>query len=214
MVELSLIIAIVVFFVAAVIAFKIIKSILKTIVVVIALTSVVLGVSAFFIVTDFNDFKEGFENEQNLFLVVKENKVISALEAGGSETKAVNKQETDVYSGKLEEGKPEEILNGYYKVFIINTAMFEEDKSIDSTLTEKLEAEIYPEERVELLTPVIEKMFADPVFLIVQYKKGNLEIYEETAMFKAVKLIPVSLVKSIADKAISKTKSIVVDKIE
>jgi len=35
---------------------------------------------------------------------------------------------------------------------------------------------------------------------IMQYKEGNIEIYEQTAMFTAVKLIPQSLIESIVAK--------------
>jgi len=209
MVESSLVIAGIVFLVVAVIAFHIIKSILKTVIFGIAVLSIVLGVSAFFILMDFNDLKEGVQDSKNLFLVVDGNKVLSGLESDGDSSNSVHQQELDEYTVKLQDGKPEEILNGYFKVFIIHAAVIE---IIDSELLDKLET-AYAEERAELLSRVIAKVFSDPVFMIVQYKKGNIEIHEETIMFKAVKLVPVALVRSIADKALSKTKSIVVDKI-
>lgn len=209
MVESSLIIAGVVFLVVAVIAFHIIKSIFKTVIFGIAVLSIVLGVSAFLILMDFNDLKEGVQDSKNLFLVVDDNKVISGIESNGSSSNPVHQQELDEYTVKLQDGKPEEILNGYFKMFIIHTAVIED---VDSSLLDKLD-DAYADERAELLSPVITKVFSDPVFMIVHYKKGNIEIYKETIMFKAIKLVPVALIRSVADKALSKTKSIVVDKL-
>jgi len=205
---ITAVVAFLVFLVIAVIAFKIIKGVLKTVVFLIALASIVLGLGAFFVVTDFNDFRENFKESKNLFLIVDGDQVISAMEAEAGEIKAINQQQTDEYSNQLKKGEREGLREDYYKIVILRKAVF------DDTLVAKLNEERYPEERAKLLSPEIEKVLSEPLFLIINYKKGDIEVYEETAMFRAIKLLPLSLVSSVVNKAVSKTKSIVADKIE
>jgi len=205
---ITAVVAFLVFLVIAVIAFKIIKGVLKTVVFLIALASIVLGLGAFFVVTDFNDFRENFKESKNLFLIVDGDQVISAMEAEAGEIKAINQQQTDEYSNQLKKGEREGLREDYYKIVIMRKAVF------DDTLVAKLNEERYPEERAKLLSPEIEKVLSEPLFLIINYKKGDIEVYEETAMFRAIKLLPLSLVSSVVNKAVSKTKSIVADKIE
>ena len=40
--------------------------------------------------------------------------------------------------------------------------------------------------------------------ILSEFKKGNLIIYPETAIFKCIKIIPTSFVKSTAEKALRK----------
>ncbi len=71
----------------------------------------------------------------------------------------------------------------------------------------------YKDEPDEFFISLAEKAFSEPVFFVSEYKNGNIQVYDETAVFKAVKLLPVSVVKSAAGKAITKVKVAVVDKI-
>jgi hypothetical protein len=41
----------------------------------------------------------------------------------------------------------------------------------------------------------------DPLYFFEQYKKGNIFVYPETAVFKSIKLIPISLIQKVAEKA-------------
>ncbi|MAG16266.1 hypothetical protein CMO88_04350 [Candidatus Woesearchaeota archaeon] len=214
MTEYFLIIAVVAFVVVAVVAYKIIHGLLKTLLILIALISIVLGVGAFFVVMDANDLKEKFGSEKNLFLLVHEQEVISALEFDKDEKRMQNQQQIESHTDKLKREDYAGIRKGYYKVIVINSAIVEESKIKSKNISsEKLNSE-YAEEKAEFFSVVANELFSDPVFLISQYKKGNIEIHEETIMFKIIKVLPTSMIKTIADKAIDKTKSIVVDKIE
>ena len=41
----------------------------------------------------------------------------------------------------------------------------------------------------------------NPIFFFSEYKKGNIIIYPETALFKTLKFIPTNFIKSLGEKA-------------
>ena len=216
MVDYSLVAAVFALIIVAVLAYKIVNSLLKALALVAAVAAIAMGVLAFLAVMDFNDFRESFSAEKNLFLIAENGNVLVALELQGNRTGAVNQQETDEYSRLLREGNYAAIREGYYKLLILHSGLFgeEEVKGVGNALPERLRAEKYPEERAKLAAPVVEKIFSDTLFLVVQHKKGNIEVYEETAMFKVLKLTPSALASSAAGRLLGKAKNAVVDKIE
>ena len=216
MVDYSLVAAVFALIIVAVLAYKIVNSLLKALALVAAVAAIAMGVIALLAVMDFNDFRESFSAEKNLFLIAENGNVLVALELQGNRTGAVNQQETDEYSRLLREGNYAAIREGYYKLLILHSGLFgeEEVKGVGNALPERLRAEKYPEERAKLAAPVVEKIFSDTLFLVVQHKKGNIEVYEETAMFKVLKLTPSALASSAAGRLLGKAKNAVVDKIE
>jgi hypothetical protein len=56
------------------------------------------------------------------------------------------------------------------------------------------------------MSTIQDQLTSNPIFLLKEYKDGNIYVYKETIMFKALKYIPVSMVKSIISKAKDKIK--------
>jgi len=46
----------------------------------------------------------------------------------------------------------------------------------------------------------------NPLFFFSEFKKDNIVVYPETALFKTVKIIPVSFIKDVGKKMFEKTK--------
>ena len=65
------------------------------------------------------------------------------------------------------------------------------------------------EERAAMLAALLSlRVNQDPVFIISEYKKDNVIVYPETAVFKAIKLIPLSLFKGVAEKALQQAADV------
>jgi hypothetical protein len=86
-----------------------------------------------------------------------------------------------------------------YKLIIIK------ESSVTGLLPEKpggSSTESTGERAVMLAALLGLKVSQDPVFLISEYKKGNVVVYPETPVFKAIKLVPLSFFRSAAEKAL------------
>ena len=207
MAEFILVIAILVLLVVAVVVFKILHSILKLFILFLTVGSIAFGVGAFLVVMDANEFMQSLGEENNLFLIAEDNEVISGIAFAGEESHLINQQQLEEYSENLQTGDYESIKEGYYKVIILDSAIAEDETNFDNELANRLSEEVYAEQKAALFIPILQKTFSDPVFLLIEYKKGNIIIYEETAAFKAIKYVPVSMVKFAADKIIKKTET-------
>jgi hypothetical protein len=64
--------------IAGLIIFKIIKSVIKTVIIMSFIVLIVTGIFAFFIIKDMNDFKEEFPSAKKLFLLTDGEKLIAA----------------------------------------------------------------------------------------------------------------------------------------
>jgi len=208
MVELYVIVVGVLFLIVAVIAFKIIKGIIKTAITVFALLAVVFALLTILVVMDANDLKNNLEAGPNLYLLVDGSEVVTGLEVAGEDIKVVNQQQLEEYSNIIANDNAKSI-EGFYKIFLINSTLLAEAQIDPGDLQSE-----YAEERAAVLSAVLDQTFSDPVFLVRQLKKGNIQVHKETAVFKAIKLMPTRIVKSVADKLFSTAKTALVEKIE
>ncbi len=206
MTEYALIIAIILSIAAAVAAYRIIQGIFRLVLIALAAASIILGVAAFFVVMDANEIRESLGSGKSLVIFVDDEAAVFAMELRGQNgSKALNKQEVDEYSRMIGAGDYGSVKNGYYKLIVISTKIEESNETASKRS--------YRDEPEEFFVSLAEKAFSEPVFFLGEYKKGNIRVYDETAVFKAVKLLPVSLIKSAAGKAVTMVKVAVVDKI-
>lgn len=203
MTDYTLIIIAVVLIIAAVIAFKILASIIKTLVTVAVLAAILAGLGGFLIVTDARDLSENFASQPSLFLVTEGSEAITGVEINGTgEPAIVDEQQLLAYSEDLEAGNYRKIRGDYYKLFLIDQSLLEgesEDQSGGDP---------------ESLESSVQGILSDPVYLIAEYKKGSIRIYDETPVFRAVRMLPTSLVRSSVDSLASKAKDAVSEKVE
>ncbi len=206
MTEYALIMAIILSIVVAVAAYRIIHGIFRLVLIAVSVASIILGIAAFFVVMDANEIRENFGSGKSLVVFVDETSAVFAMELRGqNSSKALNKQEVDEYSKMIGAGDYDSVKNGYYKLIVISTGI--------AGGNETGSGRDYREETDDFFVSLAAKAFSDPVFFVSEYKKGNIRVYDETAVFKAVKLLPVSLIKSAAGDAAAMVKVAVVDKI-
>ena len=206
MTEYALIIAVIISIAVAVAAYRIIHSIFRLVLIAVAAVCIVLGIAAFFVVMDAKEIKENLSSGKSLIVFVNDTTAVFAMELRGQNgSKALNKQDVDEYSKLIGAGDYKSLKNGYYKLIVISTKVAEGNETVSMRA--------YEGNPDEFFVSLAERAFSDPVFFVSEYKKGNIKVYDETAVFKAVKLLPVSLTKSSAGKATTRIKVAVVDKI-
>ncbi len=206
MAEYALIIAIILSIAVAVAAYRVIHGIFKLALLALAAASIVLGVAAFLVVMDANELKEGLGREKSLVVFVDGTSAVFAMELQGRNgSRAVNRQEVDEYSRLIAAGDYAGVKNGYYKLIVISARMAEGNETAPGRS--------YGDEPEEFFVSLAGKALSDPVFFLSEYKKGNIRVYEETSVFRAARLLPVSLIKPALGKATTMVKVAVVDKI-
>ncbi len=202
MADYAFLVAVAVFVLVAVIAFKILHGILRIVITLTALIAIVMGTLGFIVLMDANDLKANFGSSTNLFLLSGESEIISGLEIQGEETRIVNQQELEDYSEKLQKGDYASVKGDYYKLVVIDSAVL---STADADAARNAG---YMEEKANYLLDARRMIFSDPISLTENYKSGKVIIYEETAVFKAIRVIPASLIKFAAKKFLDKTEKV------
>lgn len=197
--DYALIIALVVFVAVAVVAFKVLQGALKAMAVVAALAAIATGAAGFLVVMDANELERGFQDEKSLFLLSDQDKVLSGLDMQGNGADLIPQQQLEEYSAYLGKRDYQSIKAGYYKLVVIDVAALPEG---DANAARKAG---YLEEKAKYLVAARNRIFSEPLLLVDEYKKGNVLVYEETPLFKAVRLIPAPIMKFVADRFVEKT---------
>ncbi|MEM2131296.1 MAG: hypothetical protein QXR96_02120 [Candidatus Woesearchaeota archaeon] len=164
---------------------------------------------------DTKDILNGIKDKPNLY-VLKDNKTIittfSMKEINLSTAKSLTDKETNLLEKSFKNKDYKKLLEDYYKIIIIDktafprTEDFNPDKIIESIKDENqlkfLEIflnsfkkskdnennyESYEPKAVSFMILVSLSLKNDPFFLLKEYKKGNLEIYNENFSFKIIK---------------------------
>lgn len=206
MINEPLIIGAIIFAVAAVVSFKLLKGFVKVLVFLIAAASILIGVASAMIYLDAKELKENLGKEPTLLILASGDKALMALSfEAGREPKLANQQQTDDYSEQLANKDYRAIKGDYYKAVIIDEGLLRE---LSPENNSKLPKGIMEAEAIAL-SEAVRKITSEPIILVTQYKKGNIRIYDETPAFKAIKLAPTSLIKAAAEKLMAKTTAAV-----
>ncbi|MBI3036920.1 hypothetical protein HYY73_04180 [Candidatus Woesearchaeota archaeon] len=201
MVEASLLAIAAVIVVSAVITFKVAKGVLQAILLVSAVASLVLAVSAGFIVKDALDFSGKFQTESNMLLFA--NSEGTALTSVFLMKDKKSEPLADADIARLNQffikNDYKSMLGDSYRLLVIKEAALA--GSLPGKNLGKLPESGSSGERAEAVVAIYwQRVSDDPLFLVTEYKKGNVIIYPETPVFKAVKVLPLSLVKKAAER--------------
>lgn len=137
------IIGIILLIVLAVLIIKFIKSTIKAIALIISILVILSILGTFFVYSDINDFRQNFPTIPSLYLLQKDDQIVSGFYGIFSEEtppSLVSKEQLASYQQSFQENDLEEIKSDYYKVFIINANAFEsitEIKADDTTLSKE-----------------------------------------------------------------------------
>jgi len=215
---LEQIISIIVFVLVLVLIWGLFKKLFKLMFYAGIIISLLLAANLYFIYQDFKDLRENFGISEKKVILVDGNEVLTGLLMGEETDFLTNTQLSD-YSYSLRNDDYEEILGDSYKLMVFDIGIIENlDKDIDlgiKTVTSDeaaatLKSDTFSSKDKAALFSVI---LADeiltsrnPLFFFSEFKDGNIIIYPETALFKTVKLIPLSFIKDVGEKIFEKSK--------
>jgi len=213
------IIYIIVFIVVLVLIWGIFKKLFKLMFFAGIIISLLLVLNLFFIYQDFKDLRENFTVSEKKIILVDDNKVLTGL-LMGEEIDSLAESQLEAYSSSLINNNYEEILGNSYKLMVFDIDII---SNLDSDLNmgdfqittddaiSTLKSDIASsEEKASLFSIILENEILspkNPLFFFSEFKNGNILIYPETALFKTIKFIPLSLIKDVGEKIFDKTKN-------
>lgn len=210
------IISIIVAVVVLVFIWGVFKKLFKLLFYVGIIISLLMAANLYFIYQDFQDLRENFASSEKKVILKDGDKILTGLLLN-EDTNLMTNAQLNEYSSYLIDSDYEKILDDSYKLMIF-------DVEIISNLDDEIEIENQIFTREQLVTTLksgnndekaalFSVILADeilssrnPLLFFSEFKKGNIIIYPETALFKTVKIIPVSFIKDIGGKIFEKGK--------
>ncbi|MFC1698301.1 hypothetical protein ACFL1H_08250 [Nanoarchaeota archaeon] len=180
------------YIVGAVLAFIFIKQALKAAALVIIIGIILAVVGVFFIFQDVNDLQTKFPTEPKIFLLKEENQALVGFNvidfANLQQDDLITADELATISQLLEQKDYKTILGDKYKLFLIDINLIK-DKLTLQELDAVRDSSTPIEIRASIFLNALDE-FQDFTLIIKEYKKGNIDIYPRTILFRAIKWIP------------------------
>ena len=215
---LEQIILIIILVLIAIFIWAVFKKVFKLLFYVGVILLLLITANIYFIYKDVADLKENFSISTKKVILVDNDKVITGFLLDGEVNFLTNEQISD-FSSHLEDNAYEEILGESYKLMvfdlkILNDLDVEEIETEEGTITKEeaiafLKSNADAGEKAALFGVILAEDILssrNPLFFFSEFKKGNIVVYPETALFKTVKFIPVSFIKNTAKNIFEKTK--------
>lgn len=173
--SLLVMLAIVVF--AGIIIFKVVKGIVQTLLLTSAVAAVLLAVAGGFVVMDALDLKNNFVGGGKLLLLADaDNQLIGAVTANGTQLDVLAEAEFEAFTVPFQQKDYASIIGSNYKLIVLRETILPDGLPRSTP------------DRAHILQQLA--VLSDPLLLISEYKKGNVIIYPETPVFKAVRILP------------------------
>jgi len=186
-----------------ILALKVIKNVLKVIFYTILILVIITGVTGFFFVRDFKEFKDGMTTKESLYLLRDgEDYITGFTMISYNLTQAESLTKNELTS--IEDKEYSDMQKDYFKVFIFNLEAFPETNSSEQELLlsylkdeNKLLGLIdnfIPEDVADpkagaFAALVVYSAKDSPTYILKQYKAENIIVYPETFMFKVIKFL-------------------------
>ncbi len=222
MVQLALIAALAALLVIGIVVFKVVAGMLKALLVLAAIAAVVIGLTGGAAVLDAFKLKDKIINQENLMIVTAEDwsSVLSGVTLkvkGNGENENMDVLTEDKISqvnSNYQKKDYKAIQKGYGVLFILNEASLKdalpalaETYNESTEMARQFDASNGQERAKYHVFLIGMKMNSNPLFLIEEFKKGRLQIQPESLAFRAVKLLPLALIKKITFKQAEKVKN-------
>ena len=215
---LEQIISIIVFVVVLVFIWGIFKKLFKLLFYAGIIISLLVAANLYFIYQNFQDLRENFAASEKKVILKDDDKVLTGLLMGQEVDFLADSQLRD-YSSSLKNNDYEDILGNSYKLMVFDINIIEHlDKEIEiegfKITTDEAAATLKSDtsssqEKAALFSVILADEILssrNTLFFLSEFKKGNIIIYPETALFKTVKIIPVSFIKDVGEKIFEKGK--------
>ena len=213
MAEASLLVMLGIVVVAAIVAFKVARSVLQGVLLVSAVSSIILGIAGAVVVRDALDFRDNFQEGSKLMLFSGGDgaKISAGTLIGANESmKPLSSSDVERMSAAFSKGDYAAMKGDNFKLLIIR------EDAIISSLPEKVDVEGQSvgrelvlqqllasdtEQRASILASLFGlQLGRNPLAIISNYKNGNLLIYPETPVFQAVKILPEWLFREVGER--------------
>lgn len=175
-----------------IILLKFLKSVAKSVFYAIVIIIIIACIITFFVVADVVKFSNGMKNQEVVFLLKEDESVKTGFFfQAGEVTDTLSNDMLNDYTSYYQSESYEMILGGRHKLFIfdLNELSYDDNKSND--ILDFLKND--PDDDAKIVSSfhylVVENMQDDPLYLVKEYKNGNIVIYPETLTFKILKLI-------------------------
>ncbi len=203
-----------IFFIAIYLVFKIVKTIIKTLMVITSLTVIILIIASIVLVSDISDFNNNFRYSSKMILLKEGDKMLSGVIVNG-EANPVPNADLEKYSQLLSQNKYEDVLGGNYKLMVLKMECVDDMKfdeiNVNETVIRKSEVPVILRSnapiKFNVFGEIVKLISNDQLFILQQYKKGNLIVYPETPVFKLVKAIPYAFIKSVVMRGVEEVRS-------
>ena len=202
------VIAVIVFVLVAAFVWHIFGKLIKFLLWAAIIFGIIIAINAVFVYKDVMDLRQNFAHSTKKVILMDDGKALTGLLLNG-ETEVIGESELNKISLSIENKGYKSALGSSYKLIIFDIkaiSNLNEEISIGQTDIRKDEA-IFTlrsgseSEKADLFEAILENNILtsdNPVFFFSQIKEGNIKVYQETALFKAAKVLPLGTVKSIA----------------
>jgi len=226
--DLPITLLIVAYIVIGFIAWQILKKIIGVVITLSVFTLILMLAFGFFVYKDILDMKANVKSGTTV--VLYEDKALAGFRVADEAT-LMTKEHLFQATQYIENKDFDELLGTSYKLFIMHPMAIEslEDPQFileDDTLTKEqalivlrsndpisvvegygISTPASAEEiKSDLLAQGFEQGIKNPVFMISQIKEGNLQVHPNTALFKAMKYIPLAFIESAVKKVAQESK--------
>ncbi len=199
MVDTTLLIAVLIFFVGAILIFKIIKGILKALALVVALLVIVLAGLGALVYLDVQDFTEKFGNEPVLFLMIEDEKATAGVEFIAGSEELIPEVQVNRHSLFLKDRDAPILAQDHYKVILVEKSLLLENDISDGAYNDGLNDEDY-NVRNEAFSGAITHAVDSPFLIARNIRDDRLKVVPETIAFKVINFLPESFTSTLTSR--------------
>lgn len=213
---LEQIITIIIIALVVVFAWAIFKKVFKLLFYIGIIIFLLIAINTYFLYEDVMDLKENFGIAEKKVILVDEGRVLTGLLLN-EETDFLAISQLEEFSSYLKDKNYEKILGDSYKLMIFDLDIVSnlEEIEIDGEIITNdyaisvLKSGSNSREKAALFGTILTDHILssnNPLFFFSEFKKGNIMVYPETALFKTVKIIPLAFIKDVGKTMFEKTK--------
>ncbi|MBW2988658.1 hypothetical protein KY318_04045 [Candidatus Woesearchaeota archaeon] len=222
---IAFIIVAVLFVLGLLILAKIAHGIFKLISFIISLLVLVGMVIGGIVVYDAYKFNQMVSKQPMAYILVSDSSVLSAIALNPAKEELIqlSNEEINAFSN----GRYSQLLDKYYKLWVFDLRVVDDLKDEEFelggiTLTKsQLRDALVSDDPVSVLAPpgtefnqtpneikgmlfagvVVSEARQNPVFILEEYKKGSIKVIEESPLFRFIRIIPLSYMKRVFERA-------------
>jgi hypothetical protein len=189
--------------VVIVLLLKVIKNVFLVGLYIFLILLIVGGAAGYFVAKDAAEFRAGMLEKNTTFFFMQSGHLITGVRMDSinlTKISSLGSSRVSEYDSYYQKSEFQEILGDDFKIIIIDAKAFPKNQKLDpNQVIEYLKKEKIDSEMFGLAVPsldpkaaafsmlIVASMTKDPLYLIKEYKKGNVIVYPETLLFKIVK---------------------------